>query len=162
MSIGLRDGTTAKLIAMQARIGNFKPLMELFGVHMETSVRMNFNVGGRPKWDDLKDVIVIPKGKSRSRKVRVQGRTRMGGPLVLTGDLRDHIGHTAEAKDLVLWARPENDPVKAFVHQKGTDIAGRDHNVHIPARPYLVFQSEDLDWFRKSCAGWIRVGSAQL
>jgi phage virion morphogenesis protein len=160
MSITVKDTATAKLAAIGRRVADLTPLMTMMGRHMENSVRRNFNVGGRPKWDDLKGVIVLPKGASRSKKVRVQGRTRMGGPLVLTGDLRDHIGFTPQEQDLIVWARPEHDPVKAFVHQYGTTRAGRGHNVTIPARPYLIFQDEDLSWFKKACAGWIRVGGA--
>jgi phage gpG-like protein len=161
MGVTIENTVSAKLQAMMNRVGDLSPLMTMLGRHMQTSVRQNFNVGGRPEWDAIKGVIVLPKG-GRSRKVRVQGRTRMGGPLVVTGDLRGSIGFTPEAKDLVLWARPDQDPVKAFVHQYGTTIAGKNHNITIPARPYLVFQSEDIDWFRKACAGWVRVGGGML
>jgi phage gpG-like protein len=157
------DTATAKLLAMAGRVADLTPLMTLTGRHMQTSIRQNFNQGGRPDlWEPLKGLVVLAAGTRRKKgsKARIQGKTRMGGPLVLTGDLRDHIGFTPEPQDLVLWARPENNPIKAFVHQFGTTIAGKNHDITIPPRPYLVFQPEDLDWFRKSADGWIRIGSA--
>ncbi len=169
MKIEVRDTARARLAAIAARVGDLSPLMTLTGRHMMTSVRRNFDVGGRPEWDELKNVEVAPKGTRRRKgsNQRIQGKTRLGGPLVLSGDLRGSIDFHAETADLVLLAHP--DPaLKAPVHQWGVPdtkhggsgrLAGKYHNVSIPARPFLMFQPEDLDWFRKALLGWIRVGS---
>lgn len=146
-----------KLGELLSRLKDPTPVMDSFGKHMMPSIRKNFDVGGRPTWDKLANVVVIPKGQKRRKGQRRQGEVRMGGPLVLTGDLRNSIGYTPSATDLVLWAKP-NPNVKGPVHQFGTTKAGKNHNVTIPARPYLVFQKADIDWFRKALAGWIRVG----
>ncbi len=143
---------------MIQRAGDLSPVMALMGRHMMASTRVTFDVGGRPvPWAPLANVNVLPKG-SRSKKYRVEGRARMGGPLVLTGDLRRSVGFTAEPKDLVLWDRPSNDPIKAPVHQYGAKEAGRSRNVTIPKRPYLFFQKEDRAYFHDLCSGFIRVG----
>lgn len=170
MNVQLTDTASPKLRAMAGRVADLTNLMAALGRHMTPSIRKNFDEGGRPNpWAPLASGVVIKgavwndfgraqKGRMTRMGYRVQGRNRSGGPLVLTGDLRDNIGWTAEPRDLVLWARPKNNAVKAPVHQFGTARAGRHHNVTIPARPYLVFQREDLAWFRASCDGWIRVG----
>ena len=149
-----------RIAGMIQRAGDLSPVMGLMGRHMMASTRTTFDVGGRPvKWDDLKNVEVRPAGK-RSRKYRTQGQARQGGPLVLTGDLRRSVGFTAEPKDLVVWDRPERNAVKAPVHQEGTDRAGRGHNVVIPQRKFLLFQKEDIAYFRSLVSGFIRLGSA--
>lgn len=162
------DTATPKLRAMIDRLSDLTPLMQGMGQHMLPSVRRNFNEGGRPEpWapgkfevEGFEEQALRSATKSyKGRAQRRQGRTRMGGLLVLTGDLRGSIGYTAERGDLVLWSRPEMNPVKAAVHQFGTNRAGRNHDITIPARPFLVFQQEDLSYFRKSADGWIRVGS---
>lgn len=157
----MKDTATAKLKAIMARVGDFTPAMTSMGNHMMPSIRQNFDVGGRPdKWADLKGVIVLSAGTSRRGKNagrRRQGEIRMGGPLVLSGNLRSSPTFIAEPMDLVLTAHP--DPSVKVVHQKGTNRAGRGHNVVIPPRPFLRFQQEDLSWFRSMIAGWVRVGS---
>jgi phage gpG-like protein len=160
MKIDVVDTATPILNAIAGRVRDLTPLMTLMKNHMMVSIRQNFDVGGRPiPWAPLKNEEVGPKGSRSKRYRRVQSRPRMGGPLVMSGNLRDSIGGTPEADDLVLYARPDTDPIKAWVHQYGTENAGRNHNVTIPARPYLVWQEDDLDWFRKGADGWIRMGS---
>lgn len=165
MRADVTDTASPKLRAIVGRLKDLQPLMAQLGRHMMTSVRQNFDVGGRPAWEPLANYEVLPKGSRGGKTRRIQGRigelhrsSGRGGPLVWTGDLRDSVDFTPEAKDLVLWAKP-NPNMKGPVHQWGTDRAGRGRNVRIPARPYLVFQPEDLDWFRKNCEGWIRVGA---
>jgi phage gpG-like protein len=156
---GVTDTASDLLNAMADRVGDLTPVMVMIGRHQEKSVRQNFNVGGRPSWIPLQ-VDVGPKG-SRSKKFRrVQGRTREGGPLVLSGDLRGSVGFTAERADVAIWEHPHSDPIKAFVHMYGTDSAGVNHNVHIPIRDSLSFQPEDVQWALDAIRGWIRVGSA--
>lgn len=150
------DTASPKLKAMANRVADLTPLMESFGRHMMPSIRKNFDVGGRPAWQPLVGVTILPKGTTK-KGYRTQGRPRMGGPLVLTGDLRGSVTFIPEKADLILTAHPDPN-VKGPVHQFGTNRAGRHHNVTIPARPYLVFQPEDVEWFRKACDGWIRVG----
>ncbi len=174
------EAVKRRLAGMADRANDLTPIMRQLGERMMTSVKKNFDQGGRPTpWEPLASGTVISaevwKGFSRSWKARmlkmgyrrVQGRKRMGGPLVLTGNLRASIDYRAEPRDLVLVARP--DPgVKGPVHQWGVPdtahggtgrLAGRGHNVRIPARPYLVFQPEDLAYARDLLRGWIRVGS---
>ena len=148
-----------RIAGMVQRAGDLSPVMALMGRHMMASTRTTFDVGGRPVPSaPLKNVTVMPKSY-RGRKFRAEGRARMGGPLVLTGDLRRSTGFTAEPKDLVLWNRPSNDPIKAAVHQYGSDRAGRGNRTVIPMRKYLLFQKEDLDYFRSLGSGFIRLGS---
>jgi phage gpG-like protein len=173
VNVGINDTATAKLKAMAARTGDSTTMMTLFGNRMEKSVRRNFDQGGRPTWAALKGETVLPKGTRRGKNSsqRIQGKTRLGGPLVLSGDLRDSIGFHAEPTDLVLYSAPLEDPVKAAVHQWGVPdtahggsgkLAGKNHNVVIEPRPFLMFQPEDIDWFKKSLAGWIRVGQSAV
>jgi phage gpG-like protein len=164
VSVGISDTATAKLKAMASRTSDSTTMMTLFGNRMEKSVRRNFDQGGRPTWAALKGETVLPKGTGRGKNSsqRIQGKTRLGGPLVLTGDLRNSIGFRAEPTDLVLYAAPLEDAVKAFVHQRGTTTAGKNHNITVPQRKFVMFQPEDIDWFKKSLAGWIRVGQSAV
>jgi phage gpG-like protein len=174
MKYEINDTASAKLRAMAGRINDSTPIMNQMGRHMQISVRENFNAGGRPDaWtpgrfevETIEEGILSGGSRYRAgatgkvrRAKRRQGRVRMGGLLVLTGDLRGTIGYTPERADLILWSRPEMNPIKAFVHQFGTTRAGRGHNITIPARPFLVFQKDDVAYFRKLADGWIRVGS---
>lgn len=147
----------SKLREIGDRVADTTPLMTMMGRHMMPSIRTNFLVGGRPTWEQLQTIVVGPRGSRSQKYRRVQGRTRLGGPLVLTGDLRNHISFVAEKLDLILTASP-TPGVKGPVHQYGATGAGRGHNVMIPARPYLVFQPEDIAWFKAAAEGWIRVG----
>jgi len=150
------EKTIAKLEKIRERLLDLSTVHTQIGRHMMISVRQNFDVGGRPeRWVDLKEVEVLPKG-NRSRRRRVQGRARLGGPLVLTGDLRRSIGFTAEKDRLILWDRPSENWIKAPVHQKGS--TGR----HIPARPFLVVQQDDRTYARDVMSGWVRVGADAL
>ena len=159
--IEVEDKASAGLARILGRAKDLKPMMTAMGRRMVISVRTNFNEGGRPvKWAPLKGVVVLPKN-TRRKGQRTQAQARMGGPLVLTGDLRAEIGFTAQAQDLLVWASPQNDPIKAPVHQYGTDRAGRGHNTVIPARPYLLFQQEDIQWFLAAVDGFIRVGTLE-
>lgn len=161
IKVGIEDNVSRSLAEMADRIGDMTALMVSMGHHMENSVRRNFNEGGRPDlWAELAGVTVLSIGTRRKRggRERIQGKPRLGGPLVLTGDLRGSIGFTPETADLVLWARP-TPGVKGPVHQHGTTRAGRNHTTVIPARPFLMFQKSDVEWFKRSLLGWIRVGA---
>lgn len=166
-----------QIAMMIARSNDLSPVMALFGRQMMKSVRANFDWSGRPvKWEPLKRVVVAPMNRKSRAKGRVAGRARMGGPLVLTGDLRRSTGFTAEPHDLVIWNRPTNDAVKAPVHQYGAVIgrmtkAGQPRRssrgrfvgaIVIPARPYLVFQREDLRYFRDLVVSYIRLGRRKV
>ena len=83
----------------------------------------------------------------------VKGRHGSAHPiLVRTGALKKALTD-ASAPHALLEPMPDglfmgvDDWVVAAVHQSGTDRAGRDHNVHIPARPLVDISEADSEVF---------------
>lgn len=92
-------------------------------VYMKSSVIRNFEVGGRPPWAPLAlSTLKWKLKKGYSTK-----------PLILTGRLRASINISySETEALVA-----SGVTYGVFHQVGTS--------KIPARPFLVFQPEDVD-----------------
>jgi phage gpG-like protein len=117
----------AMLGKIAARMGNIAPVLNEAARISISSVRRNFEEGGRPPWKPLK------KG---SRK-----------PLVNTGSLRDSVRAEISADGLSIGSPL---PYAPF-HQLGTR--------HIPARPFLVIQPEDITALEEAIAHYIEGGA---
>jgi phage virion morphogenesis protein len=121
------------------RMKDLSPAIKDMGERMRFSIEENFRRGGRPApWKPL-------------APATVEARARMGkGPtpiLILNSFLKNTIAYAAYPLMLIIGAGGPSTPY-ARIHQLG-GMAGRGKKVRIPARPFLVVQESDLDYFRK-------------
>ncbi len=116
-------------------IENPSPYLKEIGLHMVASIKRNFEVGGRPKrWKPLSKETIKRRRKGSSK------------PLVDTGRLKNSINFKITGRSVEIG--PSGDIVYAAIHQFG-GRAGRGHSAQIPARPYLVFQKEDINYIKE-------------
>lgn len=127
LNMSLSGGSMdAALAALAARLDELSGPLDAFGKTMMDSVRRNFDEQGRPDgWEPLAASTARRKGN--------------GAILVDTGRLRGSIGFRAGHDRLTLYSALPY----ASVHQRG-GAAGRGGSAVIPARPYLVFQEDDI------------------
>ncbi len=112
--------------ALAGRIDDPETALTLAGTHMLRSIQQNFDASGRPaRW--------APNAPATGRR---KGSTK---PLIDRGRLMGSVRYATTPTQLVLSA----DGHGAQIHQFGGQ-AGRGHSVTIPARPYMLFQDEDL------------------
>jgi phage virion morphogenesis protein len=151
----LAADVVARLREMEDRGGNLTGVMRDFGEHMKGSIQANFDAQGRPvRWSPLSLAAKISWHTARKSfwdkrgaRMSTEGRAAWAGRKVLTdtGTLRRSIYYTATARGLTLATNVKY----AAIHQFGGQ-AGRGRKVFIPARPYLLFQAEDLDYLQRS------------
>jgi phage virion morphogenesis protein len=123
--VEIDDGGALDMLARLRRVaGDQAEALELIGDALEQKVRMNFQTGTDPwgvPWAPLK--------------------VRVGQPLRDTGLLMASIDHAVTGGDTVVigtnYGQLEGGGSIAGVHQFGTDSAGRNRNVKIPARPFF-------------------------
>ncbi len=116
----------AALSELEARLNRLSGPIEAFGRTMMDSVARNFDEHGRPdRWQPLSESTLRRKGNDTI--------------LVDTGRLRGSIGYRVGRDSLTVYAEMPY----ASVHQLGGS-AGRGKAAAIPARPFLVFQDEDV------------------
>jgi len=117
---------------LQERLLNLRPALEEIKVYMLSSIEQNFAEGGRPRrWPPLSEKTIV----QRRKKGKWPGQI-----LVQSGHLLGSIEGTVRDDSVIIGT---NKPYAA-IHQFGGK-AGRGHKVSIPARPYLVFQDEDIE-----------------
>lgn len=150
-----------KLARMEQAGGKLSGLFRDFGEYMKGSLQSNFDAQGRPaKWQPLKPQSL--KGWIMGRKsfwnkkgtqLSKKGVKAMAGRKVLTdtGVLRRSISYRAGVKSLSIFT---NIPYAA-IHQFGGK-AGRGGKATIPARPYLLFQPEDIEYFKRRLAEFVK------
>jgi phage virion morphogenesis protein len=111
------------------RLTDFTEPLKQAGIHMEKSVSKNFSSGGRPNnWRPLQ-----PATLARRRKGGAGGRI-----LQDSGQLKQSVTSNVDVKRLTKVQYEFGSSKKhAGVHQYGYK--------HIPARPYLLFQTEDTE-----------------
>jgi phage virion morphogenesis protein len=134
------DRLTPALDRLTEALQNATPLMRVFGEIAVTSVKENFEVGGRPPWKPLSPVTLELRRTSRkgTRSGRVATSTKI---LFVTGAL-SNIAYKVFPDRVELGTHPAA-RAYAAIHQYG-GLAGRNRKVRIPARPYMVLQDEDL------------------
>ncbi len=118
---------------LQSGVEDGTPLMKLWGEIAHESITRNFEVGGRPTaWKPLAAATIKIKGHAR--------------PLIgRTGQLRN-IAVRPEQTRVLIGSSPQTKDYAAIQQKGGT--AGRGRKVKIPARPYILLQSEDYDEIR--------------
>lgn len=154
----------ARLQGMEARGGNLTGVMQDFGGYMTGSIQKNFDAEGRPtRWQPLSLATLLGwaggrKGSfTKKGNWSKKGQTALAGRKILTDTarLRNSINYAAGARGLTLGTNV----IYAAIHQFGGQ-AGRGRKVFIPARPYLLFQDEDVDYFERSLLQFILGGGA--
>ena len=133
------ESTQAFLRDLAGRIGDVGPALRGFGRVMLRSISENFEQEGRPlAWKPLAQAT----RDARRHGTGSVNRPREHSILSNTGLLKGGMRYLVEGNVLrVGTSGPAN--VYARIHQLGGQ-AGRGHAVTIPARPYLLFQHEDL------------------
>lgn len=141
---------------LKRRTSDLKPTMQVIGELVKTSVKRNFEVGGRysvegswqggsKTWLPLSAATLF-SGK-RGKYITKKGKYRKGveeklknrKTLIDKGRLMKSINWRATNKQVSIGTNV----VYAAIHNFGGP-AGRGRKVKIPARPFLVIQGEDL------------------
>jgi phage virion morphogenesis protein len=153
----------ARLQGMEARGGNLSGVFRNFGEYMKGSIDKNFAAAGRPdKWQPLAAATLggfLASRKSfRTKKGNVskKGAAALSGrlPLTDTARLRRSISYQAGSREISIGTNV----IYAAIHQFGGK-AGRGRKVTIPARPYLMFQDEDVNYLEMTLVNYILTGS---
>ncbi len=150
------SGAIALMKKLQDRISDLTPVMRNTGELIKTSVKRNFEVGGRyseegswrggtQPWQPL-SIATLFAGKA-GRYVAKSGKYRKGVEerfknrhiLIKRGRLMKSVNYQASKSGV----RVGSNVVYAAIHQFGGQ-AGRGRKVSIPARPYLVIQDTDM------------------
>lgn len=132
VSVRGANEVVAFLQGVKKRSVDLTPAMKQGGLVMLRSVDKNFKQSGRPVgWKSL-------SLRYLKRKV-AQGFSPF--PLIKSGarGLQGSISYEATTRKLVVGTNI----IYGRIHQLG-GMAGKGHKAHIPARPYLVFQEEDI------------------
>jgi phage virion morphogenesis protein len=153
------EEAAARLRGVESRGENLTPVLRAFGQYMLGSVERNFAAGGRPTaWEPLKFMTKVywhTRRKSFWGKTRMTSRGRAAWdrrkPLTDMGRLRRSI-QVAEVTPRSVAIGTS--VIYAAIHQFG-GMAGRGRKVFIPARPYLVFQDEDIQRADEMIAAYI-------
>lgn len=147
----------AYLERMQRRLGTLKPFFDVVWPILHRSILANFRAGGRPvKWKPLSSFTI------RERKRKGTWRTGVGSDqpiLQETGALRQSIGSVFHISPTEL--EYGTNYKTATIHQFGATVplgGGRKGGarrgeiesrptrmVKIPARPFMLFQPEDVE-----------------
>jgi phage virion morphogenesis protein len=144
---------------MEERGGNLSGVFRNFGEYMKGSIDKNFAAGGRPvKWPALRfsTKVAWSLGKKshwgKKGKMTKTGKSAWEGrlPLTDTARLRRSISYTAGAREISIGTSV----IYAAIHQFGGQ-AGRGKKVYIPARPYLMFQDEDINYLEMTLVEYI-------
>ena len=133
---------TAYLDGVGRRARDLTVPMKRAGIYMFGSIQRNFQVGGRPRmWRPLKAATLAAKLRHGWSAT----------PLVRTGQLRRSITPRADRRRMTIGTTVPY----ARIHQFG-GRTGRRHATTIPARPYLVFQRDDLQVIRQMILDYIK------
>lgn len=152
-----------RLAGLADRGDNLSGVLRSFGAYMESSIQKNFDAQGRPlRWAPLSmgsKISWFEKRKSwRTKKgmMSKKGREAWSGRKVLTatGRLRRSIKSSVLANGVIIGS---SNVVYAAIHQFGGQ-AGRGKKVFIPARPYLLFQKEDIEHFARMLNSYLLQG----
>lgn len=116
-----------RIASLRQGVGDATPLMRIWGEVAHASIQYNFEVGGRPAWKKLSPVTIQLKGHDRILRGRTGNLARI---TVKPGPASVQLGTSPASKG---YAAIQNFGGKA----------GRNRKVTIPARPFMVLQTED-------------------
>jgi phage virion morphogenesis protein len=145
-----RDDVTPLLVKLKARMSTLAPLMKNCGEILLTSIRKNFEQGGRPaKWQGLKTSTI------RGRMLQGHWPGKILVRHGVSGGLLGSISYRASSDKVVVSANK----TYAAIHHFGGK-AGRGHKANIPARPYMMVQNEDWAEIKKLALSYMTKGVA--
>jgi len=134
------------------------PVRRDFADYMVTSVKRNFEAGGRPRrWDPSRRAVL--KGGQTLLKTGRLRRSIMGlvsGETVLVGSNLVYAGahQFGVAKQVVQQVRSHSRKVKPRAKGQASYVIVRAHarsvRLSLPARPFLVVQREDKAYLNRS------------
>lgn len=159
-----------------------EPIMRSIRQVMVPSIRKNFEEGGRPEaWEPLSDVTLearsrtgngeqtlIRTGTLESVATQINiwtvtnttgmitdlpdkawyGKVQQGGYGGMSSLIKKHSGNIAKAS-------AEHTASLLSALKSGTSISGSGSGVNIPARPFLVYQDEDIDAIHEVFMKWL-------
>jgi phage virion morphogenesis protein len=149
----------ARLQGMEDRGQNLSGVMRNFGEYMKRSIDKNFSAEGRPApWARLSLSTLLGWGRGKKGHITKKGawskkgQTALAGRKVLTDSarLRNSISYNAGAREISIGTNV----IYAAIHHFGGQ-AGRGKKVTIPARPFMLFQDEDINYFERSLIEFI-------
>ena len=154
---------TARIADLQSGIADASPLMRVWGEIAQQSIDENFDVGGRPQhWQPLAAATINKRIKGRTNLTRLATKNLQSRnpfkvtflrPLVGTGTLKKVT--VKPAKNTVEIGSNPSAKAYAAIHQFGGQ-AGRGRKVTIPARPYILLQTEDEQEMRQEALIYLR------
>lgn len=130
--------TTRALKEIETHLSDTQPLMREIAEVAKTSVETNFEVGGRPVWKPLAASTIQAKGHSK--------------PLLASNVLRNIVTKVTDTS-VTIGVQPAAKDYAAIQHLGGK--AGRGQKVTIPARPFMLLQSEDIDEIERLVDEWV-------
>jgi phage virion morphogenesis protein len=148
------------LTTLKERTGNLTPVMKDIGQIVRNSVIQNFISSGRPqKWKPNAFATIMGglgrKDFTKKGTVRKPSSRRLskGKVLIDTARLQNSITSRAFSDHVDIGTNV----IYAAIHQFGGP-AGRELNVTIPARPFLMIQKEDKTAFRVAVENFLMKG----
>lgn len=140
------EQVTAYISGFKEKAADLTVPMKQAAILMMGSVQKNFDASGRPiSWIPL-------KASTLKEKMRKGYSPK---PLIRTGGLRQSFATSVGRMEMSIGTSI----VYGRIHQKG-GRAGRNQSATIPARPYLVFQRDDLDKIRDLVVKHLTSGSS--
>lgn len=125
------------LAGMVKRGENIKPALKVMGSAVVSSVQENFLQEGRPKkWKPLSQKTLSLRRAGAVHILRVKG---------MAGGLMGSIHYNTEPKRVLISASKDY----AEMHQFGNSM------LHVPARPYMMIQKEDLEEIKIMLAEYV-------
>ncbi len=148
-------GVTALFRQLMAKLGDPLPITQDMAGRMEASIQANFDAEGRPeRWAPLSFAAKVAWHTRRKSfwtkgggRMTARGRAAWEGRKVLTdtGRLRRSIRAKAYADRVEIGTNVKY----ALFHQEGTR--------KMPARPFLLVQREDWQYFIRRWEQWLKV-----
>ena len=140
-----RDDVTPLLARLKEKMGNLSPFMKNAGEVLITSIRKNFETGGRPeKWQGLKASTI----KGRMLQGHWPGKILIRHGV--SGGLLGSLSYKASPDRVVVSANK----IYAAIHHFGGK-AGRGHKANIPARPFMLVQDEDWSEIKRMAGEYL-------
>lgn len=168
IDVGIKDKQVQRLFTrLKRNVTDLRLALRAVGEIVRSSVIRNFQEGGRPeKWEPT-------KVKSIYRAYLGRGKRKRKAYTLKGGFTKGFARYTSGKKTLIDRARLQNSVtvralkdkaivgtklVYARIHQLG-GMAGRNKEVRIPARPYLMVQEEDWETMRDCLRGFLMKGA---
>lgn len=147
------EAIEADLAAIGRDLSNMRtPLTTSIKTVLIPSIRENFTTGGRPdQWEPLAESTVEKRQRTGTGTTTLieTGRLMEGATQFSRWDVGTSEAHISNwNQDIAL---------KAAVHQGGAVATGRTRSADIPARPFLLIQTEDADKIEEIFLTWMEL-----